>query len=232
MSDDRTIFTLILDRPRRQSPTSGAAGSCLLILLAAMLSACSNLLPAPTSGGVLFQDDFSRPSSGWDRQREEGHIAAYIDGGYHISISAEDTVVWGRPHLDFDDIIIRVDAEKLAGSDDNVFGIICRFQDPQNYIFFTISSDGFAGIGAIVAGEQQMLHADAMNPADAVETSDGIYHLETACIDDELRLSVNGQDVLTATSPLPSGGDVGLLAGSRSEVPVEIRFDYFSVLQP
>jgi len=202
------------------------------LLLASTLTACSTLLPLPASGGVLFQDDFTRASSGWDQQREEHHLTSYVDGGYHISISAEDTLVWGRPHLDFNNVLIRVDAQKLAGTDDNVFGIICRFKDPQNYIFLTISSDGFAGIGAVVAGERQMLHADTMLPSESVTTQDGIYHLETACVGDNLQLAVNGNTILTAQSPLGPGGDVGLIAGSRNQAPVEIRFDYFSVIQP
>lgn len=203
---------------------------CLNIPL--LLGACTTMLPQVSSGDVLFQDDFSRTASGWDRQHEEDHSIDYLDGGYHISITSPDLIVWGRPHLEFQDVLMHVDVQMLTGSEDNLFGAICRFQGAQNYIFFTISSDGFAGIGAVVDGVQQMLHADAMLPATAVAPGQQQNHIMATCIGDELTLSVNGMPILSANSPLPAGGDVGLLAGSRSETPVEIRFEHFSVLQP
>ena len=77
-----------------------------------------------------------------------------------------------------------------------------------------------------------MLHADSMLPSEAVLPGVERNHIEAACIGDELALSVNGAAILNAASPLEAWGDVGLLAGSRSETPVEVRFEHFSVLQP
>jgi len=204
----------------------------LLTILLTSLAACSSILPAPPPGTVVFQDDFSRTASGWDRVRAETYSTDYLDHGYHISISAPETIVWGRPHLNFQDVRMHVDVQRLTGSEDNLFGLICHFQDPDNYIFFTISSDGFAGIGAVVAGDQQMLSADSMLPSEAVLPGVERNHLEAACIGEELTLTVNGTPILNTESPLAAWGDVGVLAGSRTETPVEVRFEHFSVLQP
>jgi len=43
--------------------------------------------PTPTStGGVLFSDDFSNPSSGWETGDYEGGWADYEGGWLHIAV--------------------------------------------------------------------------------------------------------------------------------------------------
>jgi hypothetical protein len=206
--------------------------SLLAVVPLAALQACSWLEVQAQPGAVLFQDDFSRTSSGWDRYRDSVYRSDYQDGSFRFEILAADTDAWANPGLDFGDVRIEVDALKVDGPDDNRYGILCRYQDPLNFYFFLISSDGYAGIGLRQDGQSTLLSADTMLPRDAVLQGSAVNHLRADCVGNELRLLVNGFSVAEAQASEWARGDVGLLTGTGAQPGVVIDFDNFSVLQP
>ncbi len=199
--------------------------------LALTLGSCSDVRSAQ-SGDVLFQDAFEHPSSGWDRYQGTDYRADYIGGAYRIEVLLPNTDTWSTPDLSFGDAQIEVDARKVAGSDNNLFGVLCRYQDGSNFYFFLISSDGYAGIGIQQQGEARLLSSDTMLPHPAVATGGALNHLSALCLGPHLELAVNGQPVASVTTAELSGGDVGLIAGTYDEPGVVIEFDNFSVMQP
>jgi len=203
-----------------------------ILLFAAAVSACSTITPKVNPGEVLFQDDFSRPSSGWDRYEDETYQSDYEDETFTIEIRQPNIEAWALPGLSFEDVIINVESSKIAGPDDNVYGIICRYQDSENFTFFLISSDGYTGIGSYIDGEKELLSHPTLLPSDAVETGGGSNYLRTECVGENLRLMVNGQLVAQARAQNETMGDVGLIAGSYEMSGVKIRFDNFSTIQP
>ena len=203
-----------------------------LLLLAVVVSACTTLTPKVNPGEVLFQDDFARPSSGWDRYKDETYESDYEDEMYIIKIHQQNTEAWALPGLSFKDVIINVESSKVAGPADNVYGVICRYQDSENFTFFLISSDGYAGIGVYVDGQKELLSHPTLLPSGAVETDGGSNYLRAECVGEQLRLMVNGQLVAQAVAQNITMGDVGLIAGSYEKSGVKIRFDNFSTIQP
>jgi hypothetical protein len=214
-------------------PASRTAAILLLIFAGAGgLMGCGLLEPAAGPGAVLFQDDFSRPSSGWDRYQDSGYIADYAQGGYHIRLLKPETEAWADPGLDLGDVAVDVDAAAVDGPPNNAYGILCRYQDSQNFAFFLISSDGFAGIGVMQHGQRQMLSAGAMLPNPAIHTGRAANHLQAKCVGDVLTFLVNGQPVAQVQADLWERGDLGLIAASYDEAGVDVRFDNFSATQP
>ena len=205
---------------------------CCLVLLV-LLPACSWFMPEAESGAILYQDDFSRPESGWDRYHDDVYSADYELGTYHVRLFAADTEVWARPHLDLPNVRIEVIATKLTGPDDNVYGIVCRYQDADNFYFFIISSDGYAGIGVHKNGESVLLGEDTMQPAAVIQTGNTSNLIRAVCDGEKLRLHVNGV-LVTSTEETEDWleGDVGLIVGTFAEPEVEIEFDNFSVTKP
>ena len=118
----------------------------------------------PLPEGVLFKDDFSDTSSGWDRVDVADGITDYADGVYRILVNTDSTDVWANPGLNFDDTTIVVEATKVGGPDDNDFGVICRYEDESNFYFFIISSDGYYGVGKVINGEQILLGEEELMP--------------------------------------------------------------------
>ena len=202
------------------------------LIAAGAIASCSIFNPIVNPGEVLFQDDFSRSDSGWDRYADDTYLADYIDGGYRIQVQATNMMVWSLPQVDFENVLIRVEGLHFAGPMNNVYGVICRYLDPENFYFFLISSDGYAGIGRYAAGEKELLNHATMLPTDAIGPIDEHNLIQAACVDEALTLWVNGEIVAEATTRDIWHGDVGLLAGTYDQGGVEIQFDNFSTLMP
>lgn len=215
----------------------------LLAAIALLGVACSftSFLPSAkgeeqnTAPGVLFQDDFSNPKSGWDRvSNEQGSMTDYVDGRYRILVNDTQTDIWANPSKNFTgDIVVEVNAVKNSGPDDNDFGVLCRYQDQNNYYGFLISSDGYAGIERILNGEQEFINSDkAMVPVD-IPKGDGVtYHITAKCVGNHLVLFVNGKRIMDATDDTFQAGDVGLIAGTFDEKGADILFDNLVVHRP
>jgi hypothetical protein len=201
-------------------------------LAVCLISGCSWLNPQVKSGEVIFQDDFAINTSGWDRYRDLLYEANYDQGSYRITVNAPDTMVWSLPDLSYSDVILRVQAWRSSGPTDNLFGLICRYQDADNFIFFVLSSDGFVGIGQYADGERSLLTDESLLPFEGIRPNDNINLIEAHCVGEELTLSINGQPAANTQTDFLAPGDVGLLAGTYSQDGVEIRFDNFSMLQP
>jgi hypothetical protein len=186
----------------------------------------------PLPSNVLFQDDFSDPSSGWDQESGEGGLTDYIGGAYRIYVNAENTDIWSNPGLDFTDTQIEVEATKVGGDNNNDFGIICRYQDVNNFYFFIISSDGYYGIGKVVNGEQQLVGDDSMPPSEVINQGDDTNLIRADCVGDQLSLYVNGVKLADYKDTDFISGDVGLMAGSFTIPGTDIHFKNFKVLKP
>ncbi len=216
--------------PRRRFPSFPARLPLLVAVV--LLSACDSLLKTDIPGSLLFQDDFSRTSSGWDRYADPTYTSDYDEGTYRIAIQSAQTEAWANPGLELDDVRIEVDAASVDGPLDNAFGVLCRYQDPDNYYFFLISGDGYAGIGLTKDGRRVMLTGDAMLPADPILQGYRTNHLRADCSGFDLTLFVNGVLVDQAQAAEWPRGDVGLMAATYSQPGIDIRFDNFSLVRP
>ena len=187
--------------------------------------------PSETTG-ILFQDDFSDPGSGWDRSSTDNGSTDYGQSDYVIHVDTKQYSVWANPGRSFDDVAVEVDAWPTAGPDINEMGIICRYQDNQNFIYATISSDGYYGILALKDGNITTLTGDGqLQPSDAIKQGTATNHIELICRGDQYALVVNGQPVDSVDDTSFTGGDVGLLAGTFETGGVEVHFDNFVVRQ-
>jgi hypothetical protein len=203
------------------------------LLPAALLAAgCAGLPITPAQGTVLFQDDFSRSSSGWDRYRDSDYATDYAGGTFQIAVFAPHRMAWALPGLSFGDVALEVEAFPQEGPTDNALGLICRYQDPDNFYFFLVSSDGYAGIGQRLNGEQRMFNDAAMLPAEAVQPGMQVNRLRAECVGPVLSLYINGTLSRQALSDTWSEGDVGLIAGTYDTPGVNVAFDNFAVRQP
>ncbi len=208
----------------------------VLVALACSLSPVST--PAGGGGGgqasnVLFSDDFSNTNSGWDQRQDTNYVSDYANGGYRLYVNDTDYDIWANPSKSFPgDVRVEVDATKAGGPDDNDFGLICRYQDTDNFYFFLISSDGYAAIGKYEGGSQQLISSDNMVKVEGITLGAATNHIRADCIGSDLKLYVNGNPVVTATDSSFTSGDVGLMAGTFSEPGTDILFDNFYVYKP
>jgi hypothetical protein len=136
------------------------------------------------------------------------------------------------PGLNFSDVHLEADMIKVIGLSDDMFGLVCRAMDPENYYFFVISSDGYYGIGKMMDGEQSILNSPGMLPSEIISQGKTKNHLGADCIAERLALSVNGRELASAVDFDLSMGDVGVLAGTLMDTENVVLFDNFSVTNP
>lgn len=207
-----------------------------LILLAGLfLGACQVLSAPPTLAdpAILYQDDFSQPTSQWDEYAGPSGAAGYADGAYRIRVDEPQSDYWANPQgLSFDDVQIEVQATRHAGSRNNVFGVLCRYRDENNFYQFLVSSDGFYDISKIQDGQRQPLSGAQLLPSESIPQEDDTLQLRAACREESLALWVNGVEIARAQDDTFHSGNIGLIAGAFDEAGVEIRFDQLVVRKP
>ena len=92
----------------------------IIAMLTLALSSCSQIIIESLgveSGDLLFRDGFSDTRSGWDRVQDAGIVSDYAGGAYRMFIDEPNIDIWSNPGLEFDDVIVEVDATKAGGPD-------------------------------------------------------------------------------------------------------------------
>jgi hypothetical protein len=190
--------------------------------------------PPPSPGGVLFEDDFGDPSSGWEVGDYDEGSEGYGDGYYFIRGEADGIVVWAVPSQDFTDFTVDVDTTQVTGpgNDNNGYGIICRVQpgpEGDGYAFF-ISGDGFYTIQEITGGDYDALVS--WSTSSVINQGNASNHIRAVCDGPNLALYVNGQLLAEATDTTYTSGDVALAAGTLEPQATEIHFDNVVIAAP
>lgn len=213
----------------------------LIITAVLWLSACNSGDPDEalcTSPGVLFQDDFAGDEScGWVEYSQGGAAAAVEDGLLRLTTSQPGPIWWTNPGRNFDDVIITVQARQASGPDNNAYGVICRYQSPENFYVFLISGDGYYAIGKYQSGSDTILYLTGDGEyhyifSDAINQGIATNQLRVGCVGNELSLAVNGLPLVTVTDPTFVTGDMGLGVSAFELGTAVIEFDNIQVIAP
>ena len=201
-----------------------------LTILALVVWGCQ-LKPLPP-GSLLFQDDFSDPSSGWLTGVDNSGTVGYVLGWFRFHINTNSSTKVSVPGLHFTDIHLEVDAIKIGGSDDNHYGVVCRYQDQGNFYFYEISSDGYYATGKFINGQMSLIGMTQMQSSDLILQGENTNRLRADCIGDTLTFYVNDKLIATLKDTNFKDGDVGLIAGTLESPGSDILFDNFIVRNP
>ncbi|MCC6606876.1 MAG: hypothetical protein IT327_26960 [Anaerolineae bacterium] len=213
----------------------------LLLLLALLsVSACSIIGPsqpdACNENGALLQDDFSGAQvCGWREYNQGGAVVAVADGTLNISTSQTGQVWWTNAGRDFSDVIITVQARQTSGPNNNAYGVLCRYQDENNFYIFLISGDGYYAIGKYETGRDQITYLTPNAEyvfSEVINQGVATNLIRVSCVGEELSLSVNGLPLVTVTDSAFAGGDVGLGVSTLEPGTAVVQFDDLLVLAP
>ncbi len=192
--------------------------------------------PTPYSK-ILLKDDFSNPSSGWDRKNSTDYILDYVKGGYRIFIGKENggQLVWTN-NEGFTNISVEADVKKIAGPDDAWFGVTCRMKNDAGGYAFEVSMDGSYEIDKYTftsSGDQtDTLTSGTLDPS-LLQVADN-NHVRAACDHSTLSLFINEQFVSQTSDGAFTTGGVGLisLTGASGQSGVDHLYSNFVVKGP
>lgn len=211
----------------------------VLMLLPLVLAACGVTDSEPDtcdSADHLFVDDFNgEQDCGWATYSRGGGAAAVENASMQIAISQPGQLWWTNPNQMFDDVIITVEARQVSGPNDNAYGIICRYQNEENFYVFLISGDGYYTIGKYQSATENVVYLTEngqFQPSEAIHTGVATNEMRASCIGNELSLEVNGVPLVSVTDPTFVTGDIGLAAGTLANGTAVIEFDNVQVVAP
>lgn len=196
---------------------------------AVFLAACA---ARPKSGEVLLVDDFSNPDSGFNRQADADTITDYVGGEYKIEVFTPDLYVWSLAGPSFGDAVVEANARTAGGTENNLYGLICRRRDDDNFYFFSISADGYYAIGKLKDGQVTLLSSQVFEYSDKILTGPAANHIAATCAAQTLTLTVNGFKLSEVADADFSGGQVGLIALTFEDTSTDVRFDNLLVTGP
>jgi hypothetical protein len=209
--------------------------SCLLTFYVILLTACqSSLITDLTKrpGEKLFWDDFSNAAGNWPQVSDSNGSLAITGGAYRIQVYSTHYEVLATSGHTFRDGQVEVDATRLAGPAQNLFGIVCRSSNLKNFYFFAITSDGYYALGKTINGKAILLGQDMMAYNAAIIQGAGPNHLRLDCVGETLRGYINGQVAAINNDTNFSSGAAGLIAGALDIPGVDVAFDDFVVYKP
>ncbi|RMG96034.1 MAG: hypothetical protein D6706_10910 [Chloroflexi bacterium] len=215
--------------------------SLLLLIMVGMtiLAACTLGGPdtdACAGGGALFFDDFSADHNcGWAVYSRSGAVVEVVDGVLRISTSQPGEIWWTNPGRNFDDVIITTQARQVSGPDNNAYGVICRYQNEENFYIFLISGDGFYAIAKYESESPQVQYLSGGGQyqfSDIINQGVATNQIRASCIGNELTLTVNGLPLVTVTDDSFVAGDIGLGVSTLEPGTAVVEFDQVQVIQP
>lgn len=185
---------------------------------------------------ILFADDFNdEQDCGWATYNRGGGIAAIENASMQLTVSQPGQLWWTNPSRNFDDVIIRAEARQVSGSNDNAYGLICRYQNTENFYVFLISGDGYYAIAKYQSGSENVVYLTEngqFQSSDEINTGVASNELLVSCIGNELSLEVNGAPLISVTDPTFVTGDIGLAASTLQAETGIIEFDNVQVSAP
>jgi len=167
-----------------------------------------------------FIDDFSNINGPWETVTIDTYTSGYFQhGNYAISLNVPQKMAIVLPPYPFakpvKNIIVSVKTKGDGGN--GFYGMLCHYQDHDNYYRASISGDQYA-VDKIVNGQRTELTSPYWKKIlDYHPNADGYITLSLACLDGRVQLVVDevGQEMIT-TEDL-DWGDVMLFAASGTQ---------------
>jgi PKD repeat protein len=178
--------------------------------------------------GVLYEDDFNDPNSGWPvddwRRYEKGEYTISIaKAGYY----GGSTIPGGRS---FGTFCVEVEARKVQGRE-GAYGIVFGFKDWENNYSFTISTDGWYLIDRLVQGRWFARARWTQSPVVKKGTATNRLRI---VIEEGPNMKFYINDQLVRTMQLETayeGGEIGIYAWAFED-GFKAGFDYIRVMTP
>ena len=182
---------------------------------------------------LVYQDDFSDSRSGWDDafDRERQYSAKqYGNGKYYIQVNTSGLTVWGLANQDVANFRLEVEASQEAGPNNNGYGVLFRFRDPDNYYRFDISGEGYFLLSKLSQGE--IVKLAEWTPSPAIKVGRATNRLAVEALGDRIRLFANGVQLAEVRDSSFTHGNFGFFASTFSEPNLTVSFDNIKVWVP
>jgi len=201
----------------------------------------TNYIPEPTQAeGILpdlandwnetFSDDFDTPGKGnWTIFNESAVVSEWRNGRFAFDFNEPMMTATSITNdLDLSDVVVQMEVYRVGDVIENDMGLVCRYQDQDNYYSMSFGNDDYVTIYKTVAGTWSALFNEFVD----TDLSGDYHQMTISCIGTKLSLFIDGNLMARVSDSDLSTGDVGLISGTYDSVPVVLEFDNFVVYRP
>ncbi len=172
---------------------------------------------------TYIAENFANNDNGWSESSDDNRSWAYEDQRYALHIKTGDYVAWAYLPVDFTPQVIGFDAALAPGLEQGAYGVLCYYQDKDNYHYVAIDPvNQEYGIGKFINNEDTMLLDDWWVPAAHMQTSpDAVNRIKVVCLPDKISLYINDQlETEVAVGPA-AAGRAAVYAETWEDMPAE-----------
>ena len=147
-----------------------------------------------------------------------------------FTIDATDTYAYLiNEAYQYQDVVLDTQIENRGVNTNNV-SLVCRLND-EGWYEYTIKNNGYYELWMFTNDDgYELLHKGGSK---YIRTGQSINQYTVICEGNELTLYINGVDTHTQIDKtLRYEGMVGVAVSSTYAIPVEVEFDYFTVMEP
>ena len=188
--------------------------------------------------GILYQDSFEDPNSGWPALAEETRIFGYHPPDfYHVESSVTDNVAVISRKPDFDDVTVETEVlvdHTDTESSDFRYGLAVRRSADNQYYAFTVSSrqgtwqvlkSTPAGLEILTEGRVDTLKGFAPPGF----TPDKTDVLKVNASGPDFVFYINGESVAEVSDPDYVSGEVGFFVETFDESLAHVHYDSLTI---
>jgi len=187
--------------------------------------------PAPFAN-LLFQDNFTSTSTGWDQEHDADYTLEYKNGSYHFVVNAKNggQSVWHGDN--YTNVSVAVDATLNAAPVDGMVGVTCRYTNNVGGYSFEYAKNGTYGIYIYQQGGPDILDENTLDPNTINPT--GPTHIQGICDGSTLTLVLNGVALMQVDDSTYTSGGAGLIVrtGNSGTGGIDVSFNQFVIRGP
>jgi hypothetical protein len=181
------------------------------------------------SGSVLeFSDTFSDSANGYWRNMSswsDWFYHHYESGAFAVEIQPADNHFLWFPYgaYDLTDCSVEADIAIPYGDINTGAGLLLRYLDTNNFYLFEFDPTGQYALYKRVAGSWTRLAGWTLSPA--IATFGGVNHVVFSAVGSQLKVVVNGQQIVTTYDSSLTHGNPGFYAEAYGTMAVKALFD-------
>jgi hypothetical protein len=177
----------------------------------------------PETARRVMLDDFTTPGL-WFTGVDPNWQIQYTNNQYRIVNHFVNSHVSSIRTINQPNVHAAIDARQVGGPASGFWGVVCRWQDINNFYAGTISGDGTTGILRVQNGMHFWL-----NQGSAEFDANAWNRIGVTCDFNTITLFLNGEEILEATDAVfTTGGFAGVMVGTRTAPGTDVHFDNFT----
>jgi hypothetical protein len=187
---------------------------------------------SPTPDPVLFEDaEFTNSCS----TESTADVDRFVENGqFNLLIKTPKYVGWSEcTKVEYSDIVIEADATQVAGPDNNMYGVLFRYDLSGNEFYvFAITGDGYYILSIDGSDHTEPDIITDWTTSSAINKGQQTNHLKVIVSGNSIQYFVNDQLLGEAQDERLTTGTVGFFAGTTDEGGVQVAFDNLKISKP